>query len=72
MMPALDTGFHPAERDGDTLWRWTRGEALLAPSLWEGLTGVLEVNIELECSSLRGWKRPDLPVGQEQPQLMRA
>lgn len=54
----LGRGFHPAERHGEALWRWTRGDAVLPPSLWEGLTGTVAFRIDLGFSPLRKWKPP--------------
>jgi hypothetical protein len=66
----LATGFYPAERDGEKLWRWTCGEAQLPSSLWADLDGVVEVRIDLGCSPLRGWKRVDGVIERQPPQLM--
>ena len=62
----LDAGFHRVERDGERMWRWTHGDALLPPSLWAGLTGLVELRIDLDGSSLRSWRRPDRALARRQ------
>ncbi len=46
--PALVRGWHAAERDGQTLWRWTNGEATLPI---DTLSGPAVLDIELGLAS---------------------
>jgi hypothetical protein len=40
-------GFHDAEQDAWSCWRWTNGRGVVRPSLWRGLTGPLRVELHL-------------------------
>jgi hypothetical protein len=54
----LRDGFYAVEMHGSAFRRWTTGEAILAPELWEGLSGQIALLITYDRSTIRGWTAP--------------
>ena len=52
--------FHPQEAANRNAWRWTRGDVALAPELWNGLSGEIELLVSVDDGPTRGWRRAEL------------
>jgi hypothetical protein len=55
----LCDGVHEVENHGGALRRWTTGEAILDPQLWEGLSGPVALLVTYEHDTVRGWIAPE-------------
>ncbi len=51
----LGEGVHHVESHGGSLRRWTNGEFVLDPRLWEGLSGQIALHVLCDHTTLRGW-----------------
>jgi hypothetical protein len=51
----LGEGVHHVESHGGSLRRWTNGEFVLDPRLWEGLSGQIALHVLYDHTTLRGW-----------------
>lgn len=51
----LVDGLHHVEDHGGGLRRWTNGEFVLDPRLWEGLSGQIALDVHYDRTTLRGW-----------------
>jgi hypothetical protein len=51
-------GVHEVEDHGGGLRRWTKGEFVLDPRLWEGLSGPIALRVAYDHSTVRGWIAP--------------
>jgi Hint domain len=51
----LRDGVHPVEDHGGALRRWTTGEFVLDPRLWEGLSGQIALHVLYDHKTVRGW-----------------
>lgn len=54
----LRDGVHHVEVDGARRWRWTNGELVLDPSLWDGLSGTICLFVAYGEGAVRGWITP--------------
>jgi hypothetical protein len=54
----LRDGFHAIEGQGSRLWRWTTGEGVLNPQLWDGLSGQIALLLTYGQHAIRGWSAP--------------
>jgi hypothetical protein len=55
----LEVGFHRLERDGDSCWRWTSGEARLPPALWADVSGDFVITVDLAGEAVPRWAPPE-------------
>jgi hypothetical protein len=51
----LGEGVHHIEDHGGSLRRWTNGEFVLDPRLWEGLSGQIALHVLYDHMTVRGW-----------------
>ena len=51
----LVEGIHHVEDHGGRLRRWTNGEFVLDPRLWEGLSGQIALHVLYDHTTVRGW-----------------
>ena len=56
----LKEGLHPAEGKDGVAWRWTKGELVLSPDFWEGLSG--NVALHVTCNNNNATRRWVAPV----------
>jgi len=54
----LKNGFHIGEAGDRVAWRWTKGELILDPDLWTGLSGAIVLLIAHNRASVRRWDAP--------------
>jgi hypothetical protein len=54
----LVDGVHHIENHGGALRRWTTGEFVLDPRLWEGLSGQIALHVLYDHTTVRGWITP--------------
>ena len=54
----LGEGCHAVESNRGRRWRWTRGELVLDPTLWAGLTGQVALQVTCDDTATRGWIAP--------------
>jgi hypothetical protein len=54
----LCDGFHPVENHAGAIRRWTKGEAILDPQLWGGLSGQIALLVTYDDKVTRGWIAP--------------
>jgi hypothetical protein len=54
----LFDGVHGVESHGGELRRWTTGEAILDPNLWEGLSGQIALLVTYNQRTVRAWIPP--------------
>ena len=54
----LCDGLYGAEASGPNRWRWTNGEFVLDPGLWEGLSGQISLHVAYDRTTVRGWFAP--------------
>ncbi len=50
--------FHREEAISHLAWRWTKGELILKPELWSGLSGVVALLVAHDSDATRGWVAP--------------
>ena len=58
----LAAGVHHVENHGGALRRWTNGEFVLDPRLWEGLSGQIALHIVYDHTTVRGWIAAPAPA----------
>ena len=58
----LDQGVHHVEVHGGSLRRWTDGEFVLDPRLWEGLSGWIALHVVYDPTTIRGWTAAPAPA----------
>jgi hypothetical protein len=64
----LRDGLHPVEdHGGGARRRWTKGEAVLDPELWSGLSGQIALLVAYDDSVTRGWTAPAQSQLQSEP-----
>jgi hypothetical protein len=56
--PRLRHGVHHVEKDHANRWRWTNGELILDPRLWDGLAGTICLLVAFGEGAVRGWTPP--------------
>ena len=54
----LRDGIHQLEDHGGALRRWTNGEFVLDPQLWDGLSGEVSLLVTYDPTTIRGWTAP--------------
>ncbi len=54
----LRVGVYGVEADGASRWRWTNGELVLDPQLWDGLSGTVCLFASYGDDAIRGWIAP--------------
>jgi hypothetical protein len=54
----LTDGLHPEEAQGGVAWRWTKGELVLSPDFWVGLSGLVGLAVTHNNTAARRWVRP--------------
>ena len=57
----LADGVHHVENHGGNLRRWTNGEFVLDPRLWEGLSGQIALHVAYDHMTVRGWIAASAP-----------
>ena len=60
--PRLGEGLHGEEASSGAYWRWTKGELVLDPQFWAGLTGPIAVFVNHNAQATRGWIPPVRPA----------
>ena len=60
----LRDGVHQLENHGGALRRWTDGDLVLDPQLWEGQTGGVSLTVNYDVITTRGWTAPAAPKRQ--------
>jgi Hint domain len=67
----LSEGVHGVENHGGALRRWTKGEAILDPQFWEGLSGQVALLVTYDHTTVRGWTAPapESAVAEPKPKL---
>jgi Hint domain len=60
----LRDGLHQLENHGGALRRWTDGDLVLDPQLWEGQTGSVSLAVNYDVITTRGWTAPPTPKRQ--------
>jgi hypothetical protein len=58
----LGDGVHHVEDHGGSLRRWTNGEFVLDPRLWEGLSGQIALHVSYDHMTVRGWIAAPAPA----------
>jgi hypothetical protein len=58
----LSDGVHQVEDHDGSLRRWTNGEFVLDPRLWEGLSGQIALHVLYDHMTVRGWMAPPAPA----------
>ena len=54
----LRDGVHQLENHAGELRRWTNGELVLDPQLWDGLSGQVALRVTYDPTTIRGWTAP--------------
>jgi hypothetical protein len=54
----LQEGLHPGEAKSGVAWRWTKGELVLSPDFWEGLSGHVALHMTCNNNETRRWTAP--------------
>jgi len=68
--PRLDEAFFPLETENGRRWRWSKSEAALPATLWEGFAGThVALSIACDTTERRGWTAP--PRAEEQDEAVR-
>jgi hypothetical protein len=60
----LRDGVHQLENYEEATWRWTNGNLVLDPHLWEGQTGWVLLTVNYNGFATRGWTAPPTPKRQ--------
>jgi hypothetical protein len=60
--PRLGDGLHGDEASSGAYWRWTRGELVLDPQFWAGLTGQVAIYVNYNAQATRRWIPPARPT----------
>ncbi|MBV8104522.1 MAG: Hint domain-containing protein [Hyphomicrobiales bacterium] len=60
--PRLGEGLHGDEASSGAYWRWTKGELVLDPQFWAGLTGQVAVFVNYNAQTTRQWIPPARPA----------
>jgi hypothetical protein len=58
----LGGGLHHVEDHAGSLRRWTNGEFVLDPRLWEGLSGQIALHVAYDHITVRGWIAASAPA----------
>src|SRR5271165_6914860 len=56
--PRLGEGLHGDEASSGAYWRWTKGELVLDPQFWAGLTGQVALFVNYNAQATRQWIPP--------------
>ena len=54
----LGEGLHGDEASSGAYWRWTKGELVLDPQFWAGLTGPIALFVNHNAQATRQWIPP--------------
>jgi hypothetical protein len=57
----LGEGLHGEEASSGAYWRWTKGELVLDPQFWAGLTGPIAFYVNHNAQATRQWIPPARP-----------
>jgi hypothetical protein len=60
--PRLGEGFHGEEASSRAYWRWTKGELVLDPQFWAGLSGPIALFVNHNAQATRQWIPPARPA----------
>ena len=60
--PRLAGGLHSDEAAVGAHWRWTKGELVLDPQFWAGLTGPIAFYVNHNAQTTRAWIPPARPA----------
>jgi hypothetical protein len=60
--PRLGEGLHGEEANSAAYWRWTKGELVLDPQFWAGLTGPIALFVNHNAQATRAWIPPARPA----------
>jgi Hint domain len=60
--PRLAGGLHSDEATVGAHWRWTKGELVLDPQFWAGLTGHIALFVNHNAQTTRQWIPPARPA----------
>ena len=55
-------GLHGEEASSGAYWRWTKGELVLDPQFWAGLTGPIAFYVNHNAQATRAWIPPARPA----------
>ena len=58
----LGEGLHGEEASSGAYWRWTKGELVLDPQFWAGLTGPIAFYVNHNAQATRQWIPPARPA----------
>jgi hypothetical protein len=64
----LRDGLHPEEAQNGVAWRWTKGELVLSPDFWAGLSGPIALTVTHNNTVARQWVRP--PKAESEAQVI--
>jgi len=62
----LSEGVHGLEHEGQRTWRWTDGDAVLPPSLWQGCNGLAILTVGFNSKVGAAWIAPQAPLAASQ------
>jgi hypothetical protein len=62
----LSEGVHGLEHEGQRTWRWTDGDAVLPPSLWQGCNGLAILTVGFNSTVGAAWIAPQAPLAASQ------
>jgi Hint domain len=65
----LQDGFHAEEAKSASPWRWTKGELVLGPDFWEGLSGHVALLVTYNNNVTHQWLAPAKPEQESRPRL---
>jgi hypothetical protein len=65
----LQDGLHAEEAKSASPWRWTKGELVLGPDFWEGLSGHVALLVTYNNNVTRQWIAPAKPEPESRPRL---